>query len=263
MTVQEIRGSNMADSTKEGKAKVEVTPEEKDVEMKETTTELNKGAIAATEDEVDVKERDEASASNEKEVTATAFEEEEKMVQESREEEEKEEEAPKRKRKEKTPVAPAEAPSRSSKRSRKQVKEFKPDNFMAEKDMVNIIEGRGMKCEDIPNVREKIESYSNNSEEIIAAHKLVFRSNIGKPASNHRKEHLLAFSGYLPALVEGEDKKEQEKSDEKFEVRLVVSSVCIYSSSPGDSHYSLCIDENGAKGLQACCAGTQNDLRCL
>ena len=38
-------------------------------------------------------------------------------------------------------------------------------------------------------------------------------------ASRHRLEHLLAFSGYLPAIVEGEDEKERERSDEKIEVR--------------------------------------------
>jgi hypothetical protein len=194
------------ETTAEATETVEVTPsgeEKQNVEMKETTT-VAKG---------DKDEEATARADDDKkEETATAKETEETTTKSLQEEKEQ---ASKKKRKSITP----EAPSRTSKRSRKQVKEFQPDNFMAEKDVITIIEGRGTKCEDIPNVKEKIESLNNNSEEIIAAHKLLFRANIGKPASNHRKEHLLAFSGYLPKLVKEQDKEEREKSDEKIEVR--------------------------------------------
>lgn len=190
-------------------ATVEVTPtgEAKvNVEAKETT--MANGAedeMARAAESTEEKEEGERVAAAETAETTTKSP-----------EEEKEEDASKKKRK--SSITP-DAPSRTSKRSRKKVQEFKPVNFMAEKDAITIIEGRGMKCEDIPNVEEKIESYNNNSEEIVAAHKLVFRANIGKPASNHRKEHLLAFSGYLPPLVEGEDEEERDKSDEKIEVR--------------------------------------------
>ena len=192
----------------EATATVEVTPtgEAKvNVETKETT--MANGAedeMARAAESTEEKEEGETVTAAETAETTTKSPEEEK------------EEAPQEEAQ--IQITP-EAPSRTSKRSRKKVQEFKPVNFMAEKDAITIIEGRGMKCEDIPNVEEKIESYNNNSEEIVAAHKLVFRANIGKPASNHRKEHLLAFSGYLPPLVEGEDKEERDKSDEKIEVR--------------------------------------------
>jgi hypothetical protein len=128
---------------------------------------------------------------------------------------------------------------------------------------VEIIEGRGVKLEDIPSVKEKIESFTNSSKEIVAAHAFLWRANIGKPESNHRREHLLSFSGYLPATVEGEDEDEVEKADTKIEVSFrFVCRVLFLAFALGHSafsHMTLLLllllvstrtDENGPKGVQ-------------
>ena len=147
---------------------------------------------------------------------ATAKEEDAKVGEDATEEDGGEAD---RKRAESPDIPPE---SVSSKRVRKSAETFEPTIFNAHKEQITIVQGRGKRLADIPNVKKKIESYSNNADDLAAAHKLVFtfRGKIGKAGSRHRKEQLLAFSGYLPPLVEGQDEEERDKIDEEAETKM-------------------------------------------
>jgi hypothetical protein len=111
-------------------------------------------------------------------------------------------------------------PARESKRARKSVETFVADDFSAPKEKVAIVEGRGSRLGSIPNVKESIESYSNSSNDLAMAHKLLFpvKGKVGKADIKFRKDELFGFSGYLAPLVKGEDKEERADADEKAEV---------------------------------------------
>ena len=164
-------------ATVEVTATVEVSPKEEtvNVERKEERAEDTKTKEVKVDTKEPVSPGGQKPTKKEEKNTI-----EQDVMAENEEKDEAEAESGKQKRKRRKPE-PAPVEMHYSKRSRKSAQSFQPENFASPKDTVTIIEGRGTKLADIPNVKEKIESLNNNSEEIIAAHKLIFRANVGKP----------------------------------------------------------------------------------
>jgi hypothetical protein len=138
-------------------------------------------------------------------------------------------------------------PARESKRARKSVETFVTENFTASKEKVSIAEGRGSQLGSIPNVKASIESYSNTSDDLAMAYKLLFsvRRKAGKADLKFRKDELFAFSGYLAPLVEGEDKEERADLDEKEEVSFSICDVHLDDAWSSKKH----ADDNVSQGL--------------
>lgn len=118
------------------------------------------------------------------------------------------------------PLAGESPEGRESKRPRKSAESFAPENFKTTPQKGTIFKGRGSRLEDIPNVKESIESYSTDSDDLAMAQKLLFpkRGRLGQDDIKSRKSHLLNFSGYLEPLIEGEEEDERANIDEKAEV---------------------------------------------
>jgi hypothetical protein len=216
LTTEEV----MADEPKE---------EEKPAEEEEAKTE-EKGAPAVAED--DTKEetpeetKDEATTKEDKdESTAAAAA------------------PPKDTKKRKSAPAPASSSSSSpavkrERRDRKSAEAFQPEDFKHVDKSITIVPGRGKELGAMKATLASIEAKSN-SEDIVLAHKLLFSSRVKAP-KKEMKADLLAFSGYLPKIEEGLDKKEQDALDEEFEVRILkMRAHCVYFYNICSS--SLCI----------------------
>jgi hypothetical protein len=128
-----------------------------------------------------------------------------------------------RKRKE---AKPSEAPGTGrEKRARKSAEAFAPENFKDQPPRgVTVQKGRGTRLSGIATVKASIDKHS--IEDIVTAHKFVFPAR-GKPNRKECKNNLLAFSGYLPAFVEGEDKKKRDAEDEALEVNERMSVILL------------------------------------
>ncbi len=97
---------------------------------------------------------------------------------------------------------------------------------MAETPIVHIIKGRGEKLKDMPAVKASIEKYSNNSEEMNVAHRLLYTTR-GKAAKREMKGNILEFSGFLKDAPKDYDAKKLDEEDEEVEVRTVMHTVYI------------------------------------
>jgi hypothetical protein len=200
-------------------AKTEDTPEEENGrrDKAEEVEEANAAEEAANE----VDATTEAEAAGGTEESEATKEEEEEVADET--EATPEEGADGTERKRNTRKRQNDPPMLESKRARKSAETFAPAFFSKKgtQDKVNIIEGRGSRLGSILNVRKSIESFSNTAEDIHMAHRLLFtiRGKPGKDDFKYRKDQLLAFSGFLTPLVEGEDQNYRAKIDDQAEVR--------------------------------------------
>ena len=108
-----------------------------------------------------------------------------------------------------------------SKRERKpiQANTYQPEDFTSVGHTVQIFRGRGKKLRDINTVKESINSFSMNSEEVAQAHRFLYTMR-GRVARREMKSNILEFSGYLKHIPKGSDEKKIEEEDEDDEVRL-------------------------------------------
>jgi hypothetical protein len=126
-----------------------------------------------------------------------------------------------RKKPRKRKVHPVTIEEPRSKRARKpiQAKAYQPEDFTSVGHAIQIFRGRGKKLQDIDSVKESINSYSMNSEEVAQAHRFLYTMR-GRVARREMKSNILEFSGYLKHIPKGVDEKKIEVEDEFDEVRL-------------------------------------------
>jgi hypothetical protein len=130
--------------------------------------------------------------------------------------------ARKRKTSDSSPSKQPESASGSprSKRSRKlsQPESYQPENFKKTTHSAPLSRGRGKKLKDIDSVKESVEQFSMNSEEMVMAHKFLYTMR-GRVPRRDMKTNVLEFSGFLKYMPEDADEKGFEEDDEEAEVR--------------------------------------------
>jgi len=115
-------------------------------------------------------------------------------------------------------------PLSSGKRTRKSATRLSPEliDTPNKKDFV-IPLGRGLKLEDIDDVKAKIRATKKDSPVLKDAHSLLFTIR-GRPKQNQVKSHLLQFSGYLVPIASDGTKQELEVNDEESETKMSVKA---------------------------------------
>lgn len=101
---------------------------------------------------------------------------------------------------------------------------YEPEDFTEAQFFLRIIKGRGKKLGAIPSVKESIDKYTMNSEEMLAAHRLLFNMRAGVP-KREMKHNILSFSGYLKEIPKGYDKEKMKEEDEAEEVRAYMCDI--------------------------------------
>ena len=114
---------------------------------------------------------------------------------------------------------PVPTPSGREKRARKSVAEaaYKPEDFSQTDNSPHFIDGKGSTLEDLDAVKESIESYKDNAEELAIAHRFLFATR-GRINAKEVKPALLRFNGYLAKPAEGAEKADIEKAEKAAEV---------------------------------------------
>jgi hypothetical protein len=170
--------------------------DEKEFEEKDEEKEEKKGDDAAEED----KDKDDAMDEDKDEKEDDDDEEEDDKDKKRKSEDDDDEGRPKRKRRNSKSLS------------------YRPEDFTQSQGGMHIIKGRGEKLGKIPSVKACIDKFSANSEEMLAAHKLLFIIR-GKVPKKDMKRNILEFSGYLKEIPKVFDKVQLEEEDEAAETK--------------------------------------------
>lgn len=195
--------------------KVDEKVEEKKEEKKEEKEEEKEDE--KVEEKVEAKEE---GKEDEKVEEKEEKKEEEPKKEETKTDDKKEVDIDWRKKPRKRKPHPVGIEEPRSKRERKpiQANTYQPEDFTSVGHTVQIFRGRGKKLRDISTVKESINSYSMNSEEVAQAHRFLYTMR-GRVARREMKSNILEFSGYLKHIPKGGDEKKIEEEDEEDETK--------------------------------------------